>query len=116
MAISCEVFVKSSLFSGSPISEAIFDFLSSKRKIEVTVQELLNNPVKEALGSSFKEDHAQHWKNIGYLFQTRNKIAHSGICVYKNDKGKVFEVDEEVLNEWWESLEALFSWMAEKNH
>ena len=31
-----------------------------------------------AFGESFKEHSAQHYKNIDYLFRTRNKVAHMG--------------------------------------
>lgn len=114
MAICCEVFVKSSLFSESVISSAVFDYLSRQRKIEVSVQELLHNPVKEAWGVSFKEECLQDWKNIGYLFNARNRVAHSGLCEFRNEKGRKLDVDEFIIEEWWISLEALISWLNKK--
>jgi hypothetical protein len=116
MAISCEIFVKSILFSGNPISGAIFDFLSSNRKIEVSIQELLHKPIKEALCASFKDEYTIHWKNIGYIFQARNKVAHSGICEFIDDKNNKIEVDEEVIEIWWESIQILIDWLSQKIH
>jgi len=111
MAISCEVFVKSSLFSESAISGSIFDYLSTQRKIEISVQELLHKPIKEVCGSSFKEEHLQDWKNICYLFNARNRVAHSGLCEFRNEKGEKLNVDEFIIEEWWGSFEKLISWL-----
>lgn len=114
MAICCEVFVKSNLFSGSSVSSAVFDYLSRQRKIEVSVSELLHQPVKEVWGRSFKEDNLDDWKNITYLFNARNRVAHSGVCEFRTDKGKRYDVDEFIVNDWWASLEKMFSWLNEK--
>lgn len=111
MAICCEVFVKSNLFSGSLVSSAVFDYLSRQRKIEVSVPELLHHPVKEVWGRSFKEDNLEDWKNISYLFNARNRVAHSGVCEFRNDKGNRYDVDEFIVEDWWDSLEKMFSWL-----
>ena len=111
MAICCEVLVKSSLFSKSLVSSAIFDYLSRKRRIEISVHELLDHPVKEVWGVSFKDECLQDWKNIGYLFNARNRVAHTGICEYRNDKGNRFDVDEILVEDWWASIESLLAWL-----
>lgn len=111
MAICCEVFVKANLFSGSLVSSAVFDYLSRQRKIEVSVPELLHQPVREVWGRSFKGDNLEDWKNIGYLFNARNRVAHSGVCEFRDDKGNRYDVDEDIIEDWWISLENMFSWL-----
>lgn len=114
MAIACELFVKNAFFSDSPISGALFDYLALQRKIEVSIHELINKPAKEVFGYSFKDDYPNDFNNIGYLFQARNRVAHSGQCIYKDNKGKEKEVDEFVLEEWWQSLATLIDWLKSK--
>lgn len=114
MAIGCEVFVKSKLFAASRVSGAIFDYLSAQRKIEVSIQELIHRPLKEAFGGSFREDHPIDYKNIGRLFQARNRVAHSGRCSFRDDKGNEVDVDELVLEDWWKSIQALQDWLKTK--
>jgi len=107
MAIACEVFVKKMFFSGSSVSGAVFDYLSLQRKIEVSVHELINKPAKEVFGESFKDNNNIDFLSIGYLFQARNRVVHSGHCNYKDDKGNKHEVDEFVLEEWWQAISNL---------
>ena len=115
MAIACEVFVKSIFFSASPISGAVFDYLASQRKIEVSIHELIDKPAKEAFGESFKDKSLNDYKNIGYLFQARNRVVHAGQCAYKDDKSKKREIDRFVLEDWWQSVDALIDWLKAKD-
>lgn len=110
MAIACEVLVKTIFFSANPISGAVFDYLASQRKIEVSVPELIDKPAKEVFGESFKDKYKNDFINIGYLFRARNRVVHSGHCNFKDNKGVKNEVDEFVLEDWWQSITTLTDW------
>lgn len=115
MAIACELFVKTTLFSTSPVSGAIFDYLALQRKIEVSIPELIHKPIKEAFGRSFKDDYPNHFKHIENIFKARNRVVHTGHCVYKDDMGNEKEVDESALEDWWQAFASLIDWFKTKS-
>jgi hypothetical protein len=111
MAIACEIFVKGAFFHSNELTSSVFDYLESKRKVEVSVIELLHNAAKYSLGESFKAQEPSHYKNIDFLFRARNKVAHMGKCEYRDDKGVICELYEELLVDWWNSIEKMMSWL-----
>lgn len=111
IAIACEIFVKGAFFHSNELTSSVFDYLESKRKVEISVIELLHNAAKYSLGESFKDQEPSHYKNIDFLFRARNKVAHMGKCEYRNDKGIICELYEELLVDWWNSIEKMMSWL-----
>lgn len=116
MAIACEIFVKQIFFRTTELSSSVFDYLESKRKIEVNTLDLINGVSKEAFGESFSDNYPKDYKNIDYLFRARNKIAHSGEAFYKDDSGKKVLIYENSLMQWWKSIKQVVNWLRAKTH
>lgn len=114
MAIACEIYVKQIFFRATELSSSVFDYLESKRKIEVNTLDLINMVSKEAFGESFKNAHQEDYKNIDYLFRARNKIAHLGKAFYKDDSGKECCIYEDTLMQWWRSIKQVITWLKAK--
>ena len=66
---------------------------------------------KQAFGKSFKEDEKYHYDNIDSLFRCRNKVAHRGELIYKDDYGILHSVDKDLLTVWWDSVAVLLVWL-----
>ena len=111
MAIACELFVKSFFFGKSNLSSTTFDYYEDKGRISFRVIDLIDNVAKRAFGVSFKEENCTDFRNIDYLFRARNKIAHRGKILFRDDSGKSFEVSEEIIEEWWNSTQKLILWL-----
>lgn len=52
-----------------------------------------------------------HYNNIVFLFRCRNKVAHRGELIYKDDSGILHPVDNDKLAEWWKSVTVLREWL-----
>jgi hypothetical protein len=111
MAIACELYVKSFFFGNSNLSSITFDYYEDKGRISFRVIDLIDNVAKRAFGVSFKEENFNDFRNIGYLFRARNKIAHRGKILYRDDSGHLIEVSEGLIDEWWNSTFKLISWL-----
>lgn len=114
MAIACEIYVKQFFFRSSEISATVFEYLEEKRKIEVSVIDLLHNVSRYAFGNSFKDTNPEDYRNIDYLFRARNKIAHQGQPCYKDEKGIKQNIYDCVLEDWWSSIKSVISWLAQR--
>lgn len=114
MAIVCELVTKRKYFYEGGISGLAFDYFEDKGKIKVTVLELISTVGDEALGESFKASSPNDFKNIDYLFRCRNKVAHRGKVLFKDDNGVVTEPDLKMIKEWFESVEILLQWLSSK--
>jgi hypothetical protein len=102
MAISCEVVTKE---------------FCSKKAITVgsdSVPVILNTVLKRELGTGFSDSHKEHWHNIEYLFQARNKAAHGENLGYNDKYGFPQPVNYETLRNWWDSLDTLIAWIRSK--
>lgn len=111
MAITCEVAIKQAFFKKYSAAGAAYEYLEDKGRVNISVTELIHGAAKEAFGESFKDVCNTEYKNIDFLFRCRNKIAHRGEVVYKDDTGNVHKVSLETLKEWWKSVEMLFDWL-----
>jgi hypothetical protein len=118
MAIACEVAVKQVFFAKSSIAGEAYEYLESKRKVAVSVPELIDGAAKQAFGESFKTMHSLAFESISYLFECRNKIAHRGEAWYRdhNKKGTRHELDRDTLATWWKAVEELLNWLAGQTH
>ncbi len=114
MAIVCELSTKRKYFSEGGVSGLAFDYFEDKGKIKITVLELISTVGAEALGESFKANSPDDFKNIDYLFRCRNKVAHRGKALFKNDNGAVTEPDIKIIKEWYKSVECLLQWLSSK--
>lgn len=109
MAIACEVFVKQAFLRLDNRSGLVFEALEDKGKIDVRVLDLIDIAGNALFGESFKKSNPDAYKDIDHLFRARNKIAHRGRAMFRDDGGE-HEVDLATLQGWWESLDVLFRW------
>lgn len=114
LAIACEVAVKQAFFAENTAAGAAFEYLERKRKVEVTVVELIHGVAKQAFGESFKEFDYEAFQQVDYLFRGRNKVAHRGKAIYRDNKGNLLEIDRQTLIEWWKSVTKLFKWLNDR--
>jgi hypothetical protein len=115
MAIACEVAVKQAFFAKSSIAGEAYEYLESKRRVAVSVPELIDGAAKQAFGESFKIAHSLEFESISCLFQCRNKIAHRGEAWYRDNdkKGTRHELDRDTLATWWKAVDDLINWLAD---
>lgn len=111
LALSTEIAVKQTLFGTTSTGSLVFEYLEDKGKINVRVIELIDTVALQAFGSSFKTTNPNDFKNIDHLFRCRNKVAHRGEPVFKDDKGKLHKVDLKIVKAWWKSIEKLKNWL-----
>ena len=111
LAICAEVLVKRRFFVQDSPAGAAFDYLEDKAKVSVRVLELLDAVAKEAFGTSYKEATPNRYRSIDYLFRCRNKIAHRGELSLRDDSGKTIKADASMVEEWWNAVAHLLSWV-----
>lgn len=108
LAIACEVFAKHKFFDGD-ISADLFEVLEDKGKIAVRTLDLIDIGTSMT-GKSFRLSERGAYIDIDHLFRARNKVAHRGTVVFRDDRGALHTVDLALLRHWWRSVEKLFSW------
>jgi len=86
MAVGCEIAIKQAFFKKSSAAGAVYDYLEDNRRINISIIELIHKPAKEAFGESFIDVDKNSYDDIDYLFRCRNKIAHKGKVVYRDNK------------------------------
>lgn len=111
MAIACEIAIKETYFKKSSLASAVYEHLEDKGSINIRLVNLIDKVAKDALGASFRELYENEFRNIDFLFRCRNKIAHRGKPVFRDDTGTRHFVNEQILIEWWKSVEILFKWL-----
>ena len=114
MAIACEVAVKQAFFAKATPAGAAYEYLEEKRSVRVPVVDLIDSIAKSAFGASFREDENSHYKHIDLLYRCRNKVAHRGELMYKDDSGTVCTVNKDTLAIWWGSVLNLLEWLRAK--
>ena len=111
ISIACELFVKSFFFGNSNLSSTTYDYFKDKGRINIRVLDLIDNVAKRAFGVSFKDGNLDGFCNIDHLYRARNKIAHRGEIVYRDDAGNSIVVNKELTEEWWNSTKKLIAWL-----
>ena len=114
LAVTCELVTKRKYFSENNISGFAFDYFEDKGKVKITVNELITNVASEVLGESFNSYSSIDCKNIDYLFRCRNKVAHRGHVIFKDDSGNLHSPDVRTLKEWYLSVCKLIDWLKSK--
>ena len=110
LAIACEVFAKHTFFGSTDNAAQVFEALEDKGKISVRVIDLIDIGGEILLNGSFKAFNRVAYNDIDYMFRARNKVAHRGEPIYRDEKGKLHTVDINILKKWWVSVQTLFSW------
>lgn len=111
MALSVEISTKQKVFGKESHSGIAFEYLEDKGKVNIRVLELIDGVSLQVFGQSFKKEFPNEYKEIDYLFRCRNKIAHRGEVVFKDDSGVLFSVDVGRLKIWWSAITTLLKWL-----
>lgn len=110
MAIACEVAIKQLFFKETTTAGAAYEYLEHKRRVNVRAIDLIHGVAKEVFGESFKDVESNAYDHIDLLFRTRNKVAHRGKPVYRDNLGEQ-TVNQQCLEEWWLSVDLLMKWI-----
>jgi hypothetical protein len=111
LAVCAEVAIKTAYFRRDPVVSEAYDYLEEKRQVEVSPIELITQVAKRAFGSSFRDSAPEASQAIEYLFRCRNKVAHRGQAIYRDQSGTLRTPDEDTLLLWWQSVDDLLSWL-----
>jgi len=112
MAIACEVAIKQLFFRETTTAGAAYEYLERKGRVNVRAIILIHGVAKEVFGESFKDVERDAYVNIDLLFRSRNKVAHRGKAIYRDDVGKEHKVNRQCLEKWWSSIGLLMNWIA----
>ena len=116
MALTVEVMVKRKFFGGDVAVGAAFEHLEDRGNVNVRVVDLLHLTAKAVYGDSFKDTNPDEYKHLDHLFRARNKVAHRGKAVFRDDSGVLHEVDDAMLRLWWDAVTKLRSWLRVKRY
>ena len=103
--------VKRTFFKEETPAGAAIDYLEDKAKARVKVLDFLDPVALEAFSRSYKDDAANNYEHIDYLFRCRNKIAHRGALTFRDKDGKSITVDRERVESWWLAVAHLKGWL-----
>jgi len=112
LAICTELMVKRRFFAAASPAGSAFDYLEDRARISVRVTDLLDPIAREAFNISYREVSPEEYRNIDHLFRCRNKIAHRGELVYKDDSGRLHQPARDEIAAWWTSVAQLRTWLA----
>jgi hypothetical protein len=111
LAICTEVMVKRRFFAKASPAGAAFDYLEDKARVSVRVLELLDAVADEAFSRSYRKEAAANFRCIDYLFRCRNKIAHRGELLFRDDIGATVQVEAPMVESWWFAVADLKVWL-----
>ncbi len=111
LAITCETAVKQAFFAKATPSGAAFEYFEDQGKIHIKLVELLDGVARQAFGESFKDVERTAYDHIDFLFRCRNKVAHRGEEIYRDDRGETHKVDNQTLEKWMASVHTLMKWI-----
>lgn len=111
MALAVEVMVKAKFFGGNVAAGAAFEHLEDRGKVNVRVIDLLHSTAKAVYGQSFRDTNPDEHKQLDHLFRARNKVAHRGKAIFRDDSGVCHQVDDAVLRHWWDVVASLRTWL-----
>jgi hypothetical protein len=70
----------------------------------------------KAIGKkSFKDECSDGFKNLDFLFRTRNKIAHEAKLGYKDDMGCWHDVDKKIAMGFLDTVQNVLMWLGDIN-
>ena len=110
LAIACEVFAKHAFLGSGGVAAQVYEALEDKKKLTVRVLDLIDIGGTARLGKTLRTVDKDAHTDIDHLFRARNKIAHRGEAVFRDDAGHLHTVDSKLLAQWWRSTQRLFAW------
>lgn len=110
LAISLEVFAKHRFLIGDDNGTKVYEYFEDKGKINIQLLELINIGCSMFKGVALKDHDKAMYQQIDYIIRTRNKIAHRGEPVFKDDAGKQHTVDEKIIGKWFDTINKFYLW------
>lgn len=110
LAIACEVFVKHTFLGTVGTAAQVYETLEDKGRLNVRILDLIEIGGTARLGKGFRDVDRDAYTDIDHLFRARNKIAHRGEAVFRDDDGRLHTVDLKIISKWWRSAHRLFEW------
>lgn len=110
LAIACEVAVKRKFFGKSSGGRTL-EYLEDHRNIDVRVIDLISKGAAEVFGANFKDFDEPAYADLDHLFRCRNKVAHRGRAVFRDQHGTMQTATIAIIERWLESARKLFVWL-----
>lgn len=104
LAIACEVAIKHIYFENESFADSNYAYYEEKGIVHAKVLDFLDVIAFRTFGHSLKTDDIECFKKISSLFRCRNKIAHLGRPVFRDDGGLETTANETLLLEWWSAV------------
>jgi len=111
LAIACEIGVKKRFFGSSSIASLAFEYFEGKGVLKTRALVLVDEAAKQIFGRSFRDEHGDQYECVDYLFRCRNKVAHRGNLLFRDNQGVQTPVTGQMVETWWIAVHDLFRWL-----
>lgn len=111
LAIACEVAIKHTFFGQTSPGALTIEHLEDKNVLRLRVVELIHSTSKDVFGVSFRDAHKAEYLHIVEVFRCRNKIAHRGRPIYKDEDGTLHQATIDTCEKWFESVRVMVKWL-----
>jgi len=104
MAIACEVGTKQIVSGSESYKSSVIDQLSESKLMNASNLDYIDKIPTILYGHSIKHDDKISYLTVKCLYKCRNSVVHEGKPQYKDDMGRVKNVDREVLIDMWNAV------------
>ncbi len=111
LAVACEVAVKRTFFGQRAPGASLLEYFEDSNQVRGRTVELLDKGATHVFGASFRTAFPKAYADIDHIFRCRNKVAHRGLAMFRDEKGRTITVDPALLRRWWKSVEVLSGWL-----
>lgn len=111
LAIACEVAVKQIYFNPESYADAAYSYLEEKGRVRARVLDFVDAIAVHTFGRSLRTEDAQCFQRLVYMFRCRNRIAHRGILIFRDDQGNEVTADSARLLDWWSAVRKTIDWL-----
>jgi hypothetical protein len=111
LAIACEMAIKHVFFIRDSNADAAYSYLEDKGLARARVLDFVDGIALHAFGSSLRIEDRECFQRLDHLFRCRNKIAHRGSLIFRDDQGKELTVDMARLLDWWTAVRKVIDWL-----
>jgi hypothetical protein len=111
LAIACEVAIKHVYFEHESFAGSDYSYYEEKGIARARVLDFVDAIAFRTFGHSLKTDDIECFKKLSCLFRCRNKVAHLGTPVFRDDEGLEVTANETFLLEWWSAVKKAIEWL-----
>ena len=104
LAIACEVAIKHIYSEDESFANSDYAYYEEKGIARARVLDFFDTIAFRTFGHSLKIADIECFKKISFLFRCRNKVAHLGTPVFRDDRGLEITANEAILLEWWSAV------------